>query len=729
MNKEKKKKINKKKKLTVAQLRENILSLFKSHPKKRFNPKQIAQRLRVSNNKMTIKRVLDQLVADDKVVPLGDYKYKLKRNPFARRDRKVIEGYIDMTRTGNAYLVCKDLEEDVFIHAKNLNGAMDKDRVSIEAWKARNGRRPEGEVEEILERATTYFLGTLKVSKNFGFVLPDKDEMPVDIYVRAENFGGAEDGDKVVVRIIKWHDKKQKNPEGEITTVLRDSSMRDIEMQAVLINNGFNLDFPKAALAEAGKLDATITDSEVEKRRDMRGIPTFTIDPADAKDFDDALSIVPLEDGGYEIGVHIADVSHFVRPGTALDEEALDRSTSVYLVDRVLPMLPERISNELCSLRPDEDKYTFSAVFDFDKNDKIVKRWFGKTLIHSDRRFAYEEAQAVLDEGKGDFYEELKTLNRIAKKLRKQRFKAGAISFETDEVRFILDDTGAPVDIYVKERRDTNLLIEDFMLLANREVAEFIYKKGKSKEIPFVYRVHDLPDMEKVKDLSLFAKELGFEMEYQTPRQVAKSYNNLFKLAKEEDALKLLAPLAIRTMSKAEYTTENIGHYGLGFDYYTHFTSPIRRYSDVLVHRILQKNLGSNFYRTNKVSLEARCKHISLQERKAISAERESIKYMQVEYIEQHIGDVFDGLVSGMIDRGIFVELKESKCEGFIGFNTFEEPFELPASRLKAIGRRSGRVIKMGDKLRVKILSTDLERKRIEMEIVNDELAPKSRIF
>jgi ribonuclease R len=446
-------------------------------------------------------------------------------------------------------------------------------------------------------------------------------------------------------------------------------------------------------------------------------VPTFTIDPEDAKDFDDALSFRWLQNGNAEVGVHIADVTHYVRPGTALDKEALERSTSVYLVDRVLPMLPEKLSNELCSLRPNEDSLCFSAIFEIDDNSHVVKRWFGKTIIHSDHRFSYEMAQEVMDKGSGPFSKELKHLNKIATVLRKRRMKNGSLMFETDEVRFQLDEHGVPIEIFVKERGESHLLIEDLMLLANREVATYMSKKGKGKEVPFVYRIHDLPDPQKLAELALFAKELGFEMKVDTPRQVPKSFNALARAAEECEALKILEPIAIRTMAKAEYHTTNIGHYGLAFAHYTHFTSPIRRYADVLVHRILEENLRA-IKRYDREELQKKCSHISSQERKAQKAERNSIKFKQAEYLEKHVGEVFEGYVTGLIDRGIFVQLKEIMAEGLVGFDKFSEPFDLDESRLRATGRKTGQLIKMGDQVIVRILGADPSKRQIELQMI-----------
>ncbi len=716
----KKKPKTKEKKLTSGQLQREIMKLLKDNPKTRFNPKQISKKLGVANNKDSILHALVKLSESNQVMALEDFKFKLKRGTSSFGPRKLMEGYVDMTRTGAAYIECEGEDDDIYVAAKNLGSALHGDMVQIAVWTPRGRKRPEGEVVKVVERASDTFVGTLMLRRNLAIVAPSRLDMPVDIQVDPEQLKDAKDGDRVVVKVEQWHKKQGQRPRGVITTVLgADGS--DLEMKVILINNGFDLEFPKEVLEESEAFPEEIPVYEIHRRRDMRQVTTFTIDPEDAKDFDDAISFQYLDNGNLEVGIHIADVTHYVKQGTDLDKEAYLRSTSVYLVDRVLPMLPERLSNGLCSLRPKEDKLTFSAVFEFDKKQNLVGRWFGKTIIHSDRRFAYEEAQERLESGKGDFAKELRVLNKLAKKMRADRFKNGAIDFDTEEVRFRLDEDGVPVEAYVKERMDAHMLVEDFMLLANREVATFIHKKAENEmEIPFVYRIHDYPNPDKVIELARFAKELGFQMQVNTPQEIARSFNKLVKEAEHDGALKLLQPIAIRTMAKAEYSTDNIGHYGLGFEFYSHFTSPIRRYSDVLSHRILEMNLGDRTMRIDKDRLQEQCRHISLQERKAMTAERESIKYKQVEFMEKHVGETFTGLVSGMIDRGIFVEIEGNKCEGMVGFETMQESFDVGDGRLRATGNRTGKVLKMGDTVKVKILSTDLVKRQIEMELVEE---------
>lgn len=724
MTKKKKKKI-KGNKLSSNQLQRELLKFFRYHSKKQFNPRQIIKKLKIENNKDSVQYALDQLVASGALKLVGEYRYKvdagqLPASDNPKNDRNTYQGKVDMTRKGDAYIVVDGLTDDVHISEKYMNGALNGDTVDIRTWRPRGRKKLEGEVIEVIERASSSFLGTLQRFSRHAVVITDS-VVPLEIRVTTDQLMDAQHDDKVVITITDWEHDRYKQPVGEITAVLGAAGSHDIEMKSILINNGFDLEFPAAVKEETKHLLTQIPEAEIALRRDMRDITTFTIDPDNAKDFDDALSFRYLENGHLEIGVHIADVSYFVRPGTALDQEAFQRSTSVYLVDRVLPMLPEKLSNELCSLRPNEDSLTFSAIFVFDEKHRVVERWFGRTVIHSDRRFTYDEVQEILEAGKGEYAEEVKVLNQIAKKLRKQRFRKGAINFETDEVKFRLADDGTPLEVYVKERKDAHLLIEDFMLLANREVATYIGEKGKENEIPFVYRVHDEPDPDRVADLVNFARDMGYDMNLKSPKDIAKAYNALGKAAEKNPALKLLEPIAIRTMAKAIYTTDNIGHYGLGFDNYTHFTSPIRRYSDVLVHRILERNLGDgNFFRVKKDKLELRCKHISSMERNAQTAERESIKYKQVEFMEKHIGDVFPGLISGIAEFGVFVELLDSRCEGMIPYELMDQPYEVESSRLSIKGRHNGRVIKRGDQLEVQIVKTDLQRRRIDMALVED---------
>ncbi|PPK88404.1 RNAse R [Neolewinella xylanilytica] len=710
-------------KLKARDLERVVYQEFKANARKPLNPKQLQRKLKVKNSSESIQSALDKLVSSGKVKKTDDHRYQFNRSDKEKRSSTFAEGRVDMTRSGSAYVIMDGEKNDIFVSQNRLQNAQDGDKVKVRYWTPGGRRKPEGEVVEVLERSVSHFVGTLKIHEKYAEVVVDgPGGKKLSVAVHRSELIGAKSEEKVVVKIVDWEENRFGQISGQITAVLGEPGTSNIEMQAILINNGFQITFPDAVLAESEALPGEISPQEINIRRDMREVTTFTIDPLTAKDFDDALSIQTLEDGQIEIGIHIADVSHYVRPGSALDEEAADRTTSVYLVDRVCPMLPERISNELCSLRPNEDKLTFSAVFKFNSQTlKLTDRWFGRTVTHSDRRFTYEEAQEILDAGEGDFINELQQLDIISKKLRKQRFKEGSIDFNTNEVRFKLDEDGKPLEVYIKDRIDTNMLIEDFMLLANREVATFIKQKEErlKQNIPFVYRVHDEPDMDKVAELANFAAALGYEMDLSSPKSVTKSYNALLSKADEDPMVKMLSPIAIRTMSKAVYTTENIGHYGLGFDNYTHFTSPIRRYADVLVHRLLEKNLEEgSLYKANGAKLEETCQHISSQERKAVTAERESIKYKQTEFMLDHVGDEFDGVINGLADFGVFIELIENFVEGMIPFDKMDEPYDLSAGKLSIVGKKSGKKLKMGDVVRIKIEDVDMDRRRIDMSLV-----------
>ena len=730
-------------KLELPELQNVILNFLKEHPKKQYSAKQIIEKLDIGNNKDSVNSAIGRLIEGGELfmnvknaiygvtkAPTYDKakeKTKTEGKPTdkdaakGRSERRPIIGIVDMTRSGTAYIVSNDVNEDVFVNVKNTNSALHGDKVRVEMWTPRGRNKPEGEVKEVLHRATDYFMGTIKVSRKYAFVIPDRANMLLDIFVELVDSKDAKDGDKVVVKVTKWPTRTNRSPLGVVTTVLGAAGGNDIEMNGILIGHGFNIDFPEEVTAESDAISTEITAAEIARRRDLRGILTFTIDPFDAKDFDDAISYRALDNGNFEIGVHIADVSHYVHANTQLDKEAYKRSTSVYLADRVCPMLPEKLSNELCSLRPHEDKLTFSAMFEIGSDGIVVNRWFGKTVIYSDRRLTYEEAQEILEGKPDDYSAALLQVNELAIALRKNRFKNGAIDFDSEEVRFRFDEKGVPVEVYVKTRKASNMLVEDFMLLANKEVATFITKKGKAKEIPFVYRIHDTPNEDKLADFARFAMDFGFKMDLSTPKRIAESMTKLVKAAETDDNLKMLAPLAIRTMSKAEYSSNNIGHYGLAFEFYSHFTSPIRRYSDVLAHRILEKNLEEKPYYVVKEDLEESCKHISKQERRAMEAERESTKYKQSEYMSKRIGQVFEGVISGMLDRGLFVEVKESKCEGLITFATMNEAFEIEGNRMSAKGKRTGKTYKMGDTVYIKVIATDMAKRQIEMIFVDKD--------
>lgn len=626
----------------------------------------------------------------------------------------LIEGVIELTAAGHGYVVSASSEQDIWVNRDHLNTALDGDKVRVALMK-RNRKKPEGRVIAILERARDVFIGIIDQSGSQWLFIPDQKSADVDFVIPKDKIGAARKGEKVVVKLTAWEPGTAR-PLGEVIRVLGNVGVNETEMQAILLENGFRLEFPAEVLAASEAFPATITEEEVSRRRDFRQVVTFTIDPEDAKDFDDAISYREMEDGLYEVGVHIADVTHYVKPGSALDKEALLRATSVYLVDRCVPMLPEVLSNGICSLTPETDKLCFSAVFVLDGDGNVKNEWFGKTIIHSGRRFSYEAAQEVI-EGKNDALSvALLKLNGIAQALRNRRFKDGAINFETIEVKFRLDEQAKPVEVFVKDRKDAHLLIEDFMLLANRKVAEFIGKR-KGKGIHFVYRVHDLPDDEKLNNFSEFAQLFGYKLNFSTPRHTAHSFNRMMEKIKGKPEQYMLETLAIRTMAKAVYTTKNIGHYGLAFEYYTHFTSPIRRFPDMMAHRILEQVLA-NETPVDK-QLETKCNHCSEMERSAADAERTSVKLKQVEFMEQRVGEVFDGFISGVAEWGVFVMTEDSFCEGLVRMDSIRSDFFVYDQKKHcAKGMRTGKKLQLGDKVKVRLLKTNLAKRMIDFTLV-----------
>lgn len=718
-----KRKSVKDRKLPVNNLNNQILRHLAANPSKKFNAKQIIEKLGITNTRDQVHHLMVELEKKGLIIHNKEGKYHWNKTntmeaSHAAYNVKTFTGEIDVIKSGAAYVIIPDQEQDVYIPSRYLNGAMNRDTVKIEVPQIKSKRKPEGKVLEIVKRYLTQSIGTIRIFNQYAIVFPELANQFPEVLVKLTDLNEAKDGDNVVVKITAWGAHKSKAIWGKVSKILDKNDENDIAMNSILMSNGFDIEFPEAVLEETLLIEGVMSQKEIDKRRDFRSVTTFTIDPDTARDFDDALSFYEdKEKNTIEVGVHIADVTHYVKENSSLDKEALKRSTSVYLVDRVCPMLPEKLSNDLCSLNPNEDKFTFSAVFTFDARLKIIDRWFGKTVIHSDRRFTYEEAQEILTTQKGEFAYELNTLNKIAHKLRKDRFKNGSINFDSEEIKFILDENNKPVGVFTKERKDAHLLIEDFMLLANKEVATYMFKKRKP-EIPFIYRIHDEPDYSRILDFALFAKEFGFQMKVDSPDNIIKSFNALAEAKDKNPALKMLEPLAIRTMAKAEYSSKNIGHYGLAFDFYSHFTSPIRRYSDVIAHRILFENLNDTELRVDKELLEARCKHISKQERKAMDAERESIKYKQVEFMLQRVGQVFDGTISGMIERGIFVEVLDVKAEGMIPFKTMGEPYVLGPSKLKAISKISGHEIRMGDTVKVKLIDADLTARQLEFRLI-----------
>ena len=709
------------KKLSPAKLKSQITKHFIKNPKKRLNAGQLAKRLKITNNKTAIEYALEGLLKDDIIRPVSDSKFVLNKRAansikFSGAPKTLYTGTVEKIRSGAAYIIVESLDRDVYVPFKHLNGAFHGDLVEVSVSFIR-GRNPEGQIKKVLKRNMTQVMGRFQKRNKMGVVQSTSSKNGITVHIKKDASADAKDGDRVLVVIEEWG--KGPNPIvwGSVKKVFESIDDHNWTMETILVENGFSSDYPEEVLNECKPFTSDYSEEELDGRRDFRGILTFTIDPDTAQDFDDAISYEVLENGNIEIGVHIADVTHYVKPKTALDKEAYNRSTSVYLVDRCIAMLPEKLSNDLCSLKPNVDRLAFSAVFTFNKKKKLVGEWFGKAVIHSDHRFTYEEAQESIENEGGLYHKELKKINKIAYALRDEKFENGAIAFESDEVKFVLGSDNQPTGIFVKSRKDAHMLIEDFMLLANKRVAHYISQKKPGKPIPFVYRIHDLPDMDRLADLTLFMREMGIEMNLSTPEKIAESFNLLSAKAKENDAAKILMQFAIRTMSKAVYSTDNIGHYGLHFDEYTHFTSPIRRYSDVLVHRILEKNLQEDFY-TDKTQLEAKCMHISKQERKAMEAERDSIKFKQVEYIKNHVGEIFNGVVSGMFERGIFVELSETKAEGLVPFNSFYDNYSLAPGRFKATTPNGKQSIKIGDTLMVRVISADVVSRQIELEPV-----------
>lgn len=703
--------------LKSPELQHQIVKLLSKDPKKRFDAVQISRKLNLSNPISSIEKECLSLVTRGLLehAKNGTYIFpSLKKHSTGTI--KTYQGYVDMTRSGSAYITGTDAKDDIYVAAKSLMGALHKDVVKVQILPQGRNRRLEGKVVDIVERSISHVIGTLQVFMRFGVVQVEQPKQFPDVFIKLEEINEDMHGAIVKVHITDWGKGQNKSIWGKIQQILDAGDQNEISMQNILLTNGFNIDFPDNVLAEARELHKKINESETAKRRDFRNKVCFTIDPLTAKDFDDALSVEKLENGHYEIGVHIADVTHFLEENTELDKEAFSRSTSVYIADRVCPMLPEELSNHLCSLVPNEDRYTFSAVFDMDIQGKIYAEWYGKTIIHSCRRFTYEEAQERIETGEGDYVGEINILQSIAKKLREKRFQQGSINFETDEIQFTFDDKMVPTGIKIRERKDAHMLVEDFMLLANKKVAEYVFKKTVPP-VPFVYRIHDLPNPDKLEDFVLFAKELGFQFHTKTPGGITESFNRLADDIKKNETLKLLEPLAIRTMSKAEYSPHNIGHYGLGFHYYTHFTSPIRRYADVLVHRLLFKNLTGEF-RADISVLEKQTKHISLQERKAMDAERESVKYKLAEYMAFFVGNEFDGIISGMIEKGVFIEITDTKAEGFIAFSDMDSSYVVAENKYKAFAKRGGEDLFVGKKVRVKVLSSDKETLRIDLKML-----------
>ena len=692
---------------------QQIITVFDNNPSKSFNYKQLSSAFGFKDmaNKKLITIILLELVDQGKLIETQRGKFSLNTSG------NFIEGKVDMTSRGAAYIVVEGSDKDIYIHPRNTNTALNGDIVKVNVFSAKRSKKIEGEIIEIVQRHQTEFVGVIEKSENFSFVLVDSTRMPVDIFISNDKLKNAKDGDKVMAKITEWPIEK-KNPFGKVLQVLGKPGENETEMHAILAEFGLPYEFPTKVEKAAKDLDLEITPQEIKKRRDFRTTTTFTIDPKDAKDFDDALSIKKLANGNWEIGVHIADVSHYIQPKSILDNEAYNRATSVYLVDRVVPMLPEILSNQACSLRPHETKLCFAAVFEIDEKANVINEWFGRTVIFSDRRFTYEEAQERIETKIGDLAEEILQLDKLAKRLRKKRFSKGSIAFDRIEVKFNLDENGAPLGVYFKESKDANKLIEEFMLLANKRVAEFIGIAPKGQKAKtFVYRIHDEPNSEKLQALSNFVKKFGYDLKTEE-KELAQSINSLLEKVKGTNEEDLIEQLTIRTMAKAVYSTNNVGHYGLAFNHYSHFTSPIRRYPDVIVHRLLQHYLdgGSS---VNQQEIEDQCKHSSKMEIAATEAERTSIKYKQVQFLEDKIGEEFDGVVSGVSDWGLFVQIVDNMCEGMVRLSDIEGDYYVyDAENYCARGNNTGQEYRMGDKVRIKVRRADLVKKQLDFELI-----------
>lgn len=640
---------------------------------------------------------------------------------------KTFTGKLDVSRAGLGFVMVEDMEQDVLVRPEDMMNALEGDEVKVKIEYVSNKGRAEGKITEVIKRTQTEFSGKLEVSENFAFLIPEKKNIRNDIFIPLSLLNGGKNGQRAIVKVTEWKGKS-KNPVGEVVDLLDNERDNQIVMKEILVGKGFPLRFSDEAMEEAARLPDVFDSEEIKKRKDCRDTLTFTIDPADAKDFDDAISIRALKNGYYEIGVHIADVSYYVNPDTNLDMEAYDRATSVYLPDRVNPMLPEHISNFLCSLRPEEDKFTFSAIFQINRKGNIKQHWIGRTIIHSKRRYSYEEAQQIIETGKGDFAEEILLVNEISQNLRTQRFLNNAINFSSQEVRFKLDENGVPVGVEIKESKEAHQLIEELMLLANKYVARFVEKrKVNSQPIPFPYRVHDDPNEEKLAQFAAFASRFGYKFNLNNPDEIASSFNDMLARVQGKPEQHVLEQLGIRTMAKAVYSTDNIGHYGLGFEDYCHFTSPIRRYPDVLVHRIVQQCIDENVKPDKK--MEIKCKHCSDQERKAMECEREANKYKQVEYMQKFVGETFDAVISGVSTFGFWAETVAQKCEGLVSVADLAttDDFTFLESEYALVGLHTGKRFRIGDKVKIQVEAANLEKRQIDFGYVDDKGAEKKQ--
>ena len=707
-------------------LRDKLLAFFNNSKKNAYSLKDLVKKLGIKRKETQsdLEKELNILIKQGKVSHLKNGLFKNNSSG----ETNFIVGKLDHVSPRFGYVIPLEStpDGDIWVDARFINGAIDGDIVKAQVFesngKFKKEKHKEGKIIEIVERKKSEFVGTIEISPKFAFVIPDNKKIHFDIFIPGDSINHAKHKQKVIVEISEWPDDGQK-PVGRIKEVLGDAGDNNTEMHAIMAEYGLPFTFPESIDKAANQIDEEISTEEIKKRRDFRNITTFTIDPIDAKDFDDAISVERLDNGNYEIGVHIADVTHYVRPGTLLEKEAYQRATSVYLVDRVVPMLPEKLSNGLCSLRPNEDKLTFSAVFEMTESGKIMSQWFGKTIIHSIRRFSYEEVQEVIETQQGDHKEEILLLDRLAKILRKERFKKGSISFETIEIKFKLDPNGKPLGVYPKIRKDTHKLVEDFMLLANKKVAEHVYnmKKGEDKNT-MVYRTHDQPNPDKLRSLATFATRFGHKLIVQDDNTaIAKALNKLTEEVEGKPEQNVLQGLAIRSMAKAKYTTEADMHFGLAFSHYTHFTSPIRRYPDMMVHRLLHHYLEGG-KSEDKHLYEGKCEHSSEREKMAADAERASIKYKQVEFMQSMTGKVFDGIISGMIEHGMFVEIIETKCEGMVRLSDLTDDFyEVDLDNYRIVGKRQKKIYTLGDTVQIEVKKTDLARRTIDLELITEK--------